>query len=777
MAELDNPFAGAWKKPMDGSQAALSPQASQVDNPFAGAIAQGEQAKLEDTPGFFGSIVDTLHQIPLIGKSFPTSSELKSNAQRQMDYIQSSGRDAFINAQLGAPTAGLKEGLTQFGEGAKQLGMAAGNTIGAVSDQAYLDYAQQVMGRRVQEANSPQAAFNGYGLGKGVGQAAPFAAMPYGTIAKGVTTALAARGVPQLWAAVGGNIAAGAATGAAAGQLQFVNPEDQNQSRIKNTAVSSLVGTVLAAAPYVYAPGKTWALAQYNKLFKEGEFAKEGVAREAAANAAGIDTVTAAQATKSKTAAGLESSAASLHQDQAATIRNKQLQEAYGAVRNELENLPVQNASNFQIGKSLENVFVGERKRLWNNLTSDWKQGLQDAADLTKGQKFIPVASFRDDIKSRVADLTQGMDAAEAAAGKKIVDNILSPIANGSSRGRISVEDYNGLLITANEMASKGNPKMRAIWKEVRSSLNSNLDAMKAAGNLLPNQVASIDKMLETRANYATGKQELNSIFEIPIQGSKLNRALNSPGYAKEKFVDMFNSMPESQAIKLMNIVDTAAPEVGTMWRRAAFEGALEKSVSAARTADKMGTYVEFDPATFIDSLPKGARRDLMFPDSLGMAKLKEVTNAVNIINREFTAGGLSNSGELADISGLAAGTAGQVAKTGEVVGSNVTFLGRYMPKYWLPRLYAKWLWDPKAREALLATADYLQKPMSNASRASSALSYLWTTMDIDAEENALKHSAAVQLIPKDATIAKNTPIKQPSTQPMKVPQYSYSGR
>ena len=94
-------------------------------------IGAAPQKNAIDVPG---AMLDTLHQIPLLGGMLPSHEERQKSADIVSTYMQQhqNNPDVYMNARLGAPTAGLKEGLTQFGEGLKQTAMAAGTVVGTV---------------------------------------------------------------------------------------------------------------------------------------------------------------------------------------------------------------------------------------------------------------------------------------------------------------------------------------------------------------------------------------------------------------------------------------------------------------------------------------------------------------------------------------------------------------------------------------------------------------------------------------------------------------------
>lgn len=153
---------------------------------------------------------------------------------------------------------GTGKGLMDFGQGAKQLAMAAGEKLGVTDPAAYKAYTDKVDNENNFYGKTPIGDSAVGEVSRFVGNSLPYAALPFGEIAKGVGSAGKALGAAggvvgkvgdAIASNVGKNAITGAALGAPAGAAQFV-PE--GGSRLNNTIGGALIGGALPfAAPAV----------------------------------------------------------------------------------------------------------------------------------------------------------------------------------------------------------------------------------------------------------------------------------------------------------------------------------------------------------------------------------------------------------------------------------------------------------------------------------------------------------------------------------------------
>lgn len=176
----------------------------------------------------------TITDIPGLGtRQFPdnmSQEDIKAAIANEQSFGASEEPSAL--QKLGV---GFGAGLTNFGQGIKQLGLEGAEALGIVPRGTSSDYTQQATAQQKEYEQTPIGSSGLGAVGKFLGQGAPFAALPYGAI----TGAL-------------GRLGGSAAIGALAGGSSFV-PEDSN--RAYATAAGGLLGPVAEyGAPLLITP-------------------------------------------------------------------------------------------------------------------------------------------------------------------------------------------------------------------------------------------------------------------------------------------------------------------------------------------------------------------------------------------------------------------------------------------------------------------------------------------------------------------------------------------
>jgi hypothetical protein len=600
-------------------------------------------------------MVQRITDIPGLGtREFPdnfTDDQIKSAIQNELSDTPNTLQSGLI---------GLGAGLTNFGQGIKEKGLLAGEALGLTQPGSHEAYQQQVDDEQKLYDTTPVANSTSGMLGKFIGNALPYAAVPYGGL------------LNQL-----GRVGGSAAMGALSGATSYV---PQGGSELAPIGVGAALGPLAEYGTSLAGKALTYPFAKTSNYLK-GNFApnvEKDVIDEGAKRGVDVFASDAAQSpfleTMARYAEKAPTGMVSAREVQMERAQNA-AEEYGGNLLNEAKEIPHLGSADLQ---KLSKIANSDSKRgvAAQNLLNEIQSGSESILDMVKNSgnlKAFRLKLIADKKFSNVEKIANQLGIPVIApktyqAIDSIRNDILPMLGDADPtkiklnqlidkfQGKITQDPFTGKVVSDLKFGDLRNfrSQMNAMIADYFKGPNAVIG--KNGVQLLQKASRNIEDDLTDYAQQQGGKlfstyKDANNFYRnnlVPYKNKILAQSLR--GATPEKVYDAFvkNTTREGNAKILYKALDDKG-------RAAVRAGIVDDALNVAKNEDLK----RFSPSVFVNQLDKkvGAYKTFFSGKDLqefeGFKKLMaHVTRANQTLKSPDT--GVMNTGLILGTGGLA---------------------------------------------------------------------------------------------------------------------------
>lgn len=499
-----------------------------------------------------------------------------------------------------------------------------------------------------------------------------------------------------------GRTAAGAATGAAAGNLlrQGVSemlPGDDNltsRQRVEEVGTAAITGGALQGGIGALGRGADAIRPQnivsnrVNKL----ESTPQATEGRAVSQQTGVP-LTLGQETSDPGVLALEQMARR-HPASAGFMRDQdvaQMEKALGAVEGALNRIDSRGLGAFEVGAQIQKNFNSAVDKARNIRTRQATDDFGKVHSAANGRPIVPTDNVRQELQTLIDefDVPGGGDATAGLVNQ--LKRVQSEFAGAQA---LTGQQLQRLMqVYSNTARNKGQvfkdidrSQQRLIAGRVLSALERDLDgAVNTSGQA--------GDFLATSLRTARDNYRNNSQFIDELRNTVLGRMFNSPiKPSPEAVADKMRTMRPSEITQTIRILQSQDPEMANGIARHVMEKALEKATVTRTMRASDGSGVKFSPDRFLTHLPNDETvRAVLAHQPNAIKEVRAITEALERIADQGAAAGQSPTAPLMFALDVARGF--MTTSPGDFAMAGVRVMA--------PRHIAKAMTTPQGRSAL----------------------------------------------------------------------------